>query len=174
MINKYKDFLSALLVIVISLLLLIGSFGIKSIGLSQIGPEVFPRIISIIILIRGCFILVQAILNHRAMKSIHNGERIGKNELDLGIEHVLKNSDFYPFVINVIVSILYILFLEKIGFLISSGLFIFIQSFVLSSNSKRKIKNIIILLVGSLTTSAVIYLIFLYGFKLWLPEGILG
>jgi putative tricarboxylic transport membrane protein len=65
----------------------------------------------------------------------------------------------------------YIALLDSIGFLIMSAIYVFFQILLLS---KREQKNYFGAAIAAVASSATIYYLFLYGFKMILPIGLLA
>lgn len=66
--------------------------------------------------------------------------------------------------------ILYVLLFDKLGFLVSTTLYLIAQIFILSDHRNR---NLLLFAVVSVTVSVIVYALFVKVFDLILPQGIL-
>lgn len=66
----------------------------------------------------------------------------------------------------------YVFFLDKLGFIITTALYLIGQILLLATKKQRKRWYLII--PFSIVIAVVIYYVFYYGFSLLLPAGLLG
>jgi putative tricarboxylic transport membrane protein len=74
-------------------------------------------------------------------------------------------------VLTFVLMVAYIALLELVGFLIMSALYVFFQILLFS---KKEHRNYPVSAVAAVSSSAAIYYVFLYGFKMILPVGLLA
>jgi putative tricarboxylic transport membrane protein len=67
--------------------------------------------------------------------------------------------------------VIYVALLDSIGFLIMSAVYVFFQILLLSRKDQ---KNYLVTAIAAIVSSAAIYYLFLYGFKMILPIGLLA
>lgn len=122
------------------------NFDMSYIGDSGLGPDFFPKVVSVILFILSGMIL------YGNLKKIRKNT---KNNMD-------KNT-----LIIIVLFAIYIFIMGKIGYLVSTILF------ALSIISILKKDNIILKIVYSILFPVGLYLLFTYAFKVSLPVGIL-
>lgn len=137
----------AILVILISsqIYYMASNFNLNFIGTSGLGPQFFPKIISIILIILGIILFIT---------SKKDNEKFD-----------FKKSS-YTFLIIFVFGI-YIYIINKLGYLISTILFAFIVISILKNTS------LLTRILYSVIFSISLYALFTYLFKVSLPEGIL-
>lgn len=121
-------------------------FNMAFIGDSGLGPDFFPKIISIILFILSAILFVGSIRN-KDKKSIYNPN--------------MK----YTFMV-IFTFAVYVFLIDRIGYLISTIIFAFVVITILKS--KSKILNIIFAIIFPVA----LYLLFTYAFKVSLPTGL--
>lgn len=121
-------------------------FNMAFIGYSGLGPDFFPKIISIILFILSAILFVGSIRN-KDKKSIYNPN--------------MK----YTFMV-IFAFAVYVFLIDRIGYLISTIIFAFVVITILKS--KSKILNIIFAIIFPVA----LYLLFTYAFKVSLPTGL--
>lgn len=117
----------------------------------------FPRVTLFILICLGCIII------------INNMIKIYKNKkaLEIKLKIFDENYDKIKFYGTIITLFIYILLLEKVGFLISTIAYIFTATLLFKGNMIPK--TIIISIISSLSTSFIIWYIFGYLINITLP-----
>lgn len=151
--NK-KDTLSGFFYLIIGLCMLILSMNLKIGSTSVPGPGFFPFVIAVIIMgISFTIILKAIILKKDKEKKVNNSENVKGS---------ISKISYY-----IILTILYGITIEKIGFLITSVLLvIFILKYVEGMSWK------ITLLVG-FPCVIMSYILFVYFLGVYLPKGLI-
>lgn len=127
------------------------NFDMRFIGDSGLGPDFFPKVISVIL-----FVLSGINLYFKILSEKKNTDNIEKKETDI------KKT-----LIVILVFAIYILLIGKLGYLSSTILFSFIVISIL------KQKAMILKIVYSIIFPVTLYLLFTHIFKVTLPVGIL-
>lgn len=122
------------------------NFDMSYVGDSGLGPDFFPKVVSIILFILSGMILIGN------LKKIKENT---KNTMD-------KNT-----LMIILLFAMYIFIMGKIGYLVSTILFAF------SIISILKKDNIVLKIIYSILFPLGLYLLFTYAFKVSLPVGIL-
>lgn len=99
------------------------------------------------------------------------GNKKGMSKQNSGVS-LLKQ--LAPVISTFALLIAYIVFLKPIGFVIMSSIFVFFMTLMLSSREERTFKRLLITAIVACTFSTAVYLLFVRGFALTLPAGILG
>lgn len=154
MYKKYKDVVIGSVLMVLSCIYLVLTFQIKLTNIDRIvGSRMFPQICGIMILALSAYLTVSGI---KKSKTIEAGEKTGKNYRKTMI--VLGSYAAYIFL------------LDKIGFTLSSILYLFSQMIVMGSWPVKK-KSMIIFFIIAVISSASIYILFNKIFMLMLPRA---
>lgn len=122
------------------------NFDMSYVGDSGLGPDFFPKVVSIILFILSGMILIG---------NLKRTKENTKNSID-------KNT-----LMIILLFAIYIFIMGKIGYLVSTILFAF------SIISILKKDNIVLKIIYSILFPLGLYLLFTYAFKVSLPVGIL-
>lgn len=155
MYKKYKDAVIGGILAVLSFIYLAMSLQIKLTNIDRIvGSRLFPQICGTVILILSVYLIVYGI---RQSKSIEAGEA--------------GPAKSYTKTVIVLGSYAaYIFLMDKIGFTLSSILYLFSQMAVMGRWPVKK-KSLLIYLVIAVVSSIVIYILFNKVFMLMLPRA---
>lgn len=167
MAKKYSEIISGSFIIVFSLFIFLSSFSIKMLTVSRIGSAFVPQLIAILLAVTGVFILIGGIKSFRATKleTAHNPA-----QENIQNQNQKKPARRYAVILTLIILLLYILFLEKVGFIIMTALYLFAQIYILAGDLNRKIP---VFAAIAIIASLAIYFLFVSAFQLMLPSGIL-
>jgi len=155
--KRYKDAVIGTVLAVLSCIYLALSFQIKRSNIDRVvGSRMFPQICGIVILGLSIWLIVSG---------IKNAARAGVEEA----EPVLKSS--YTRTVIVLGSYAaYIFLMDKLGFTLSSVLYLFSQMLVMGKWPASR-KSIALYLFISVTASIAIYILFNKVFLLMLPKA---
>ncbi|HUX14209.1 MAG TPA: tripartite tricarboxylate transporter TctB family protein [Spirochaetia bacterium] len=135
------------------------SFSIKKLVVSRIGAAFVPQLAAYLLAGLSIVLIIQGLLLKPAAGADDFRETASRRETRFALWS------------TIILLTIYGALLEPVGFLITTTLYLFIQFIVLAGNKK---KNFVLLGLISVATSVAIYALFVYGFDLMLPAGILG
>jgi putative tricarboxylic transport membrane protein len=166
-IKQYKDVISGILVITFAVFMFVSTFQIYSLvgAAESIDSKAFPRLVAGVLFLLGSIVLVQGILSVWKTKKderIVNAAKASKLSIGQGAACTIQ---------TLILIGLYIYSMNKLGFLISTFLYLFAQMIVLSTREQRKY---VLFAVISVIVSVGVYLTFTHLLYLSLPTGILG
>lgn len=161
--DKRRDLITGICMACISIFYLISTSSIKifaGMGRSAINSTTIPRVWGVCLFILGILLIM------RAMKEYKLG---GKPENKINLLHMIKENSavVYSFVIFGV----YVAFLNIIGFIIMTALYLFFQMLVLTPHGEKKPLRAALL---SVVFSLGIYYIFVKLLMIMLPIGILG
>lgn len=91
-------------------------------------------------------------------------------ETNEAAEHIDSPIRWGMIALSIVFMIIYLLLMDILGFIVSSGLYLLVQILVLQQN--KTVKRVIMVVVISIVTPVLIYLPFRYIFSLVLPLGI--
>lgn len=157
-----KEMVSGIFVVFVAVALYISTFSMESFAAVSVKPQLVPQLVAGCLFIFGIIIIIEGYI--KAGKTIVVKENKNTKE-DGPIARYTPTA-------TLILIFLFIFFLESIGFIISSALYLLLQITVLSADfsARNIIKNAVIGAVGAV----MIYAAFSYGLGLSLPSGILG
>lgn len=159
-IKKFGDLIVSAFYTVLSVVMIIMARALPKSKVMAIGPDFMPTVVGIISLLLSVILMVQAIGKLRSNKGV--SEEKEKDE-----------SDYKRVLESLILAIAYVNVLKPVGFLISTFVYLTLQMIVLAPSEKRTKKEIIKYVLINLIFTAVVFVLFRYGFKIILPSGII-
>lgn len=165
MAEKKKDMIVGLVFLILGIvgLVLAINFADPIITLKQtISSKFFPEVICGIMIV---FAILLIISSYIALKDTADSE-IKKEGAEGKPEYKRVVATFIAFTV-------FVLLMDKIGFLIVAIIYLPIQMFILAPVEKQGKKNIAFYIILGVIASFIIYFMFVYGFKVMLPKGIL-
>lgn len=149
---KNRDVVSGGALTLFAVWLYAQTYGFKVSNVSRFGSATIPRVVAAFLALLALGVI---------WDGIHSGQAERANRT---WEERLPESMTY------VVLFLYVIFIRRIGFLITSALYLGIQMFILSNFNKKRL--LLYFAVGCIG-SAVLYYSFRYIFGVVLPGGIL-
>lgn len=177
-----------LLVAVVYLVLASQITVINVFGVTVVSSATIPRILGVLFLLLDVISLFQNLSEFKKakraaedpFKAVAEKEKVENGELDvakaLAEAEALEedaDSDKMSIVLTIASLAVFSALIEPLGFLISSFIYMILQSFILTLKEERKKKAVFIIILSAVFSVAV-YLIFTRGLGLMLPKGILG
>jgi len=153
MANRRQEILCALLFLGFGIFMLSNSLSIIPIIDKEVGSGYVPKALSLVIISLSCLMLVLAVLN----------KKVGSTEK--------TDEDAKAGVFTILALAAYVALFQKLGFLVSTTLYLFIQTTLLSNKQNR---NLVLFAVISVLAPVIIYGIFTTLFHMPFPSGILG
>jgi len=149
-----RDRLLAVLTIMVGIIMYTETYTFaRKASWQLVGPEVFPRVLIVIIVLLSLILLIQSFFTkHPETKKFELQEFLNKNGKSI--------------IIFIIFGI-YVFLLSRVHFIISTLLFLFTTQALLTGVKKSKllIRNLIVTLVATFS----IYIIFTNILSIWLP-----
>lgn len=130
-------------------------------GRGGVDARFVPFLLSGALFLLGTLQLISTFRSKKQMEKAEEESTEAPEKIDTGT--VIK---------TIALIILYIALLNKIGFVIMSALYLFIQFIILTPINKKK--NYVLYTIIAVVSSVSIFLIFRYVFDLMLPAGLLG
>ncbi len=156
--NKYQDLITGIVIAVFAIFYLIGSTYIKPSPHVSVGAEFMPKIYGSILLLLAVCLTYQGFLKAKQFSDKH--EVRGEEEKDT------KNA-----ILSFTLIFAYVAFMEILGFVISSMIFLFIMSILLAPANTRH--NYVTTVIYSILLPLSTYVLFKDVMHLSLPIGIL-
>ena len=156
---RNKEILSGAFLVILSVILLFSTESFNTSSISAYGnPATVPRIILVLLAAISVMILISGILKVRKEGDTDESAKPDMNER-------------LPFILTFILIAVYILSVSILGYIVSTTIYLFLQIFILSCFSKKRLVLNVIIAIG---TSVILFCIFRYGFDVFLPRGIFG
>ena len=150
--GENKSLITSLIFIAFSIVVIVFSRQLKPLMRNDVGSGFFPTVVGVAMLALSVFRLVLAIRE----KPTEN--KASKDDLAGGLETILLIGA-------------YCLVFNSLGFIVSTILYLFFQTLVLTPKEKR---NWLVIALISLIAPFVIYALFVYAINTPLPKGIFG
>ena len=125
-----------------------------------IGSKFMPKLICVIMLVFAVLLIISGILKLR-----HEGEDLNEPEED--------EPEYNRMSASLIAFSVYVLFMDIVGCLIMSILYLPIQIYMLAPEEKQDKKHMAYYILIGTSCSFLIYYTFVYGFRIILPHGLL-
>lgn len=168
--KKYGEIISGAVVFLAAAVYYGMAFGIKQFGAGQPGiitSDFMPKIYGAAVMILSAIQILRGIWGLKSgggSEEKETEENAGKRKLPVEPEILL----------TFLLLIIYVAFLRSVGFIIMSILFILGLSCILLPTEKRGLKTYLLIFIIGAAFTVAITLIFVQGFKLTLPMGLLG
>lgn len=139
--------------------LYIASLSIKAIMPTPLGPEFMPQVVALVFFVVGCIILVGGIKHLKTYtEDGTEAESYKLSLINLGLTGGLMA--------------LYVSFLQSIGFVPMTFIYIVGQVYLVTPTSDYTKKMLIRVLTIAVISSITLYYLFYYVFQVFLPQGI--
>jgi len=161
--------------LILSIFYYIGSYSIKAYagyGGQAIDSKFMPRVLAVLLFILSILMIAASYKKYRSFHKDgekHGGEELKAEEFDE--EANVRNSNWRAFCVIAVLLILYVAAFKPIGFVISSSAFLFLAILYLTPGKQR---NWFLTVALSIVIPIAVYYLFVKGFKLKLPAGILN
>lgn len=168
--KKYREIIGGVVFFVFALAYFVMAFGIKQFGAGKPGivtSDFMPKIYGGLILILSAIQILQGVWQLKTQHQLLATD--ARTSGECGIKFQIE----WEILLTFLLLVLYVGMLKTIGFLITSVLFILGLTFILLPKKQRGLKKFIEVLVIAVLFTVTIYLIFVKGFHLTLPVGIL-
>lgn len=166
--KRYCDLAAGLIVVAASIAIYIFSDNIQRMVVTSIGPNFMPKLVAMIMGVLGIILVLQGI--HVVTRCPAGTTKTGDvgNEQSTNIVNLFKsNLD----TVTLALLVLYALSIGKMGFLIATSIYMFLQILLMHLNSKR---NYLLFGAISVAFTSCIYFIFTKLLYVMLPAGLLG
>ncbi|SBW10349.1 conserved membrane hypothetical protein [uncultured delta proteobacterium] len=160
--RKYKDILTGAFLLAFAAFFFYNAGGIRLLGKQIITARAFPRTLAVLLGFLSLWMLVEGVMklarekepSPRAAAPETPGDYSGAARIGL----------------TILALIVYIMCMRPVGFLLSTIAYTFAQTLILTPRENRDYR---MAAVTSIVLPTIIYVIFLYGLRLMLPQGIL-
>ena len=167
MFAKNKNMIAGIFLFIVSTIYGLLSFSIPLTNIDKlVGSRLMPQVCAVIIMFCSAWLIRDNIIKNK------RGIKVTQIDEDGVIETQNKSRPVYINTVFVLLGLMvYIFLMERIGFFISTTLYLISQMIVLESKDKKK--RYLMYITISLCTSGAVYLLFTKLFHLMLPKGLL-
>lgn len=162
---KYRDVIGGCLFFIFAAVYYNMALGIHqfSAGSGMVDSQFMPKVYGILLMILS------------AIQVLHGVYHIKKGDAEEDEGNGLTvGEQIFSFVTSFLLLVIYVALLDSVGFIIMSALFITCMTMLLSTKEQRSGKKLLKIVAISVVFSVAVYLIFVQGFGLTLPDGILA
>ncbi len=171
--KKYGEIISGAAVFLVAAIYYTMAFGIKQFGAGQPGivtSDFMPKIYGAAVMVLSA---IQMLRGMKDLKAVRNPGEKEEKESQAAIE--TRKWPVEPeILLTFLLLIIYVALLRSVGFIIMSILFILGLSCILLPTEKHSPKTYFLIFIAGAAFTVAITLIFVQGFHLTLPMGILG
>ena len=189
--GRKKQIGASIFFIVVAILYLIGTLSIKTVnifGVTVVSSSTIPRVLGVLLLILSVVLLIKTLTTGKNSQAqaekveVQASGAVTSEDGQLDIAKSLEEAensegegdvDYLSIVLTLASLILFTILLDPLGFILSSFIYMVLQTTILTKKAVR-LKKLPITIVFSLVFSVVVYFLFTKGLSLMLPAGILG
>ena len=161
--SRYKDLIVGVFFAALAIAYYLLSFQIEEAGASAVGPGFMPQIFAAITLVLAVILIGLSMGKLRKEKALSGAKE----------EAAPEQINYIPLVLSVVLLLAYIYALEPVGFIIATAVYLFAQFNVSAPRDKRGLKYQTYFLVGAVVAGFAVNYIFVNGFNVMLPQGLL-
>ena len=176
--KEKKNIYSGSFFAVLSILYLIGSLSIKNYsgvyGSNSFGSAVMPQVIGTLILVLSIVLIVQNVIKFKKAVQTQIADDVSESENNETSASSTPQINKMKIIVSLLLLVFYTLLLNKVGFIVMTSAYLIAQILFLSTKDKLHIKFILLITLLAIAFSVAVYFLFVNGFKLLLPAGILG
>ncbi|MDO4265277.1 MAG: tripartite tricarboxylate transporter TctB family protein [Eubacteriales bacterium] len=157
--KKYGDIVVSIFFLILSTALIIAAKMLPKSKVMDIGPDFMPLVIGGVTFILAAILLFLSVKNFKMNTA--------------GIDPAsIEACDYKRVLMSALLVLIYVFVLKPVGFIISTLVYLPLQMMVLAPDEKRTKKELIKLIIIDVIFTLVVFILFRYGFKIVLPEGI--
>lgn len=160
MMTRFRDLTGGVFFLAFSVFLYVTSYQIRLTKADPIGPQFFPRLVAVLIGVLALVSIVRSLLRLREQK---NATASGGKPLAV-----------VPLLATCVLLVAYMLLIDKVGFILLSVIYLYLQILLISPPEELQKKNLLINGVVSVLVPVALYHLFYHAFGIFLPEGLLG
>ncbi|MBX3530691.1 MAG: tripartite tricarboxylate transporter TctB family protein [Rhizobiaceae bacterium] len=163
--THWKDVISALVLIVVSIAMFFASNGLEAKTRMDIGPDFMPKLVAVLTLALSVVLLVQGLRRNRALRAA--GKLPGQAGVPRQGDFLERHADW----LSLLLIVAYTFAFEPLGYLVATACYLFLQFTVMAKADERRYLPFAVVAVA---VSALSYYVFLRLFYVFLPVGLLG
>ncbi len=159
-----KDLCSGIFFLLFAGFLYWQSFQIKMSTSDSLGPQFFPRLVVVLMVILAAIVILKAVAT------------IKKENTTPASAEVAKGFSWnIPMLLTIGLLVAYFLLIKSVGYIVLTAIYLFCQMFILlPKGAIKNVKYLTIVIATSIIVPTGIYMLFYKVFMIFLPAGILG
>lgn len=161
--KRYREVIGGSVFFLFAATYFVMAFQIPTFNDGFISSDFMPKVYGAILMLLSVIQIIQGVLNKK------HADCQEENQTDLTIQQIA-----FSVALTFVLLIGYVGLLELVGFVIMSSIFIFLMTMWLLPKDQRNKKQIILSAIIAVVFASCVYLLFVKGFALTLPAGILG
>ena len=162
--SRYRDLIVGIVLLTVSVIYYWLSLSIPEAAATQMGPTFVPQVIA------GLTFVLSIILVLNSLQTLRTQPADATEAEEPHGEEVR----YVPVVLTGILLVIYVVVLERVGFVLATAVYLFLQFNVAAPKTRKALKYQAYYLVGSIAAAFVINYLFRDGFDVMLPQGMLG
>ena len=159
--TKFRDLIGGVFFLAFSVFIYALSYQIHMTKADPVGPQFFPRLVGLLMAALALASIVRSVLRLRAQNAIAAETKKSDRPAD------------YAFPLTILLLIGYMLLIAKVGFILLSIPYLFIQIYLISPKEELQKKNLLINGIVSIVVPIALYYLFYHAFGIFLPPGFL-
>lgn len=163
--NQSKDVLTGSVIVTLGLLLFVATLGVKDFAAVGVGATFLPRIAA------GLFVFLGAVMLIAALRSTPTKPGRTRSTTETTEKPAKVFGGIGAVLLSFVLMSLYVGLMDKLGFILTSTAYIFVQTLILTKGAPRQYLRFGLL---ALLTSVGVYYLFVKAFQVMIPAGILG
>ncbi|WP_078394300.1 tripartite tricarboxylate transporter TctB family protein [Shouchella patagoniensis] len=163
------DFYASVFLLLFSVGMFLATLNINTLSILTVGvgSDFVPMLVSIAIFGFSIALLMKSWIKDRRRNQEQESQVAAASEWSSGVKKFVSINAVY----TTCLILLYVLLLPVLGFIISSSLYLVLQTILLTEKGKQ---NILLFIPFAFIGSITIYALFRFAFNLMLPVGLLG
>ncbi|MEA5011446.1 MAG: tripartite tricarboxylate transporter TctB family protein [Angelakisella sp.] len=159
-----KDLCSGIFFLLFAGFLYWQSFQIKMSTSDSLGPQFFPRLVVVLMVILAAIVILKAVATIKK-----------ENTTPASAEAAKGFSWNIPMLLTIGLLVSYFLLIKSVGYIVLTAIYLFCQMFILlPKGAIKNVKYLAIVIATSIIVPTGIYMLFYKVFMIFLPAGILG
>lgn len=163
--SRYRDLIVGIVLLTASVIYYGLSRLIVEAGVTQMGPQFVPQVIAGLTFVLSIILVLNSL---KTLRTQSGGDVEAEEQPDK------EEVRYVPVILTSILLIIYVAVLERVGFVLATAVYLFLQFNVAAPKTRKSAKYQAYYLAGSIAAAVVINFAFRDGFNVMLPQGFLG
>ena len=158
---KYRDLIGGVFFLAFAVFIYALSYQIHMTQADPIGPQFLPRLVALFMGALALFSVVRSVL------------RLRKTDSATPATTPKKGGDNVALLLTAVLLVAYTLLIEKVGFIILSTIYLYLQILLISPKEELQKRNLVINAIVAIIVPIALYYLFYHAFGIFLPAGLL-
>ncbi|MBE2294120.1 MAG: tripartite tricarboxylate transporter TctB family protein [Phycisphaerales bacterium] len=155
---KYRDLIGGVFFLAFAVFIYALSYQIHMTQADPVGPQFFPRLVALFMGVLALISISRSVLRLRKADPTATAK---------------KGSFSIALLLTALLLIAYTLLIEKVGFIILSAIYLYLQILLISPKEELQKHNLVINAVVAIVVPIALYYLFYHAFGIFLPAGLL-